>query len=123
VATSTAQEQVQDLVIQLDQIHDPSAPNYTTSVVHWSLDGDVKVEVRPLDARRLFSQDKTYLLVGLTGETGRSICEWMIANGAGCVCLTSRNPKINERWLESFEGTNATVKFFALYVNKSLLTT
>ena len=123
LATSTAQERLQDLVIQLDQIHDPSMPNHTTSVVHWSLDGDVMVEVRPLDAQRLFSQDKTYLLVGLTGEIGRSLCEWMISNGAGCVCLTSRSPKINERWLESFQGTNATIKVFAMYVNKLFLMT
>lgn len=121
MATSTAEEQVQDLVIQLDQIHDASTPNYLASAVHWSLDGDVKVEVRPLDARRLFSQNKTYLLVGLTGEIGRSVCEWMVSNGAGCVCLTSRNPKINKEWLESFDGTNATVKVFAMYVNNRFL--
>ncbi|KAL8721593.1 MAG: hypothetical protein Q9225_001757 [Loekoesia sp. 1 TL-2023] len=123
VGTFTAQEQVQDLVIRLDQIHDPSIPNHTGSVVHWPLDGDVEVEVRPLDAQRLFSENKTYLLVGLTGELGRSACEWMISNGAGCVCLMSRSPKIDERWLESFQGTNGTVKVFATYVIESLIMT
>ena len=113
-ATSTVQEQVQDLVIQLDHIHGQSMPNYATSVVHWLLKGDIEVEVRPLDSRRLFSQDKTYLLVGLTGDIGQSLCEWMISNGAGCVCLTSRRPKVNEKWLESFQGMNATVKVFAM---------
>ncbi|KAL8913542.1 MAG: hypothetical protein Q9171_001624 [Xanthocarpia ochracea] len=116
VATSVTQEQVQNLVIPLDQISDPSIHNHTTSVVHWPLDGDVTVEVRPLEAGSFFSQDKSYLLVGLTGEIGRSICEWMVSNGAGCVCLTSRSPKINEEWLESFQGTNATVKVYALDV-------
>lgn len=119
--TSIGQEQINDLVIQLDQIHQPSTATHTTSVVHWSLEGDVTVVVRPLDAQGLFSQNKTYLLVGLTGEIGRSVCEWMVSNGAGCVCLTSRNPKINEQWLESFQGTNATVKVFAMYVNGSSL--
>ncbi|KAL9019148.1 MAG: hypothetical protein Q9185_003579 [Variospora sp. 1 TL-2023] len=76
-------EDVQDLVIPLDQIHDLSLLNHTTSAVHWPLSGDVTVEVRPLDARQLFASDKTYFLVGLTGEIGRSICEWMISNGAG----------------------------------------
>jgi hybrid polyketide synthase/nonribosomal peptide synthetase ACE1 len=116
VAASIAQEQVQDLVVQLDQIHDLAVPNHVTSVVHWPLDGDIKVEVRPLDARRFFSQDKTYLLVGLTGQIGQSLCEWMISNGAGCVCLTSRHPKISKKWLESFQGTNAMVKIFAMDV-------
>ncbi|KAL8790212.1 MAG: hypothetical protein Q9213_000743 [Squamulea squamosa] len=115
VATPITQEQVQDLVIPLDQINDPSIHNHTTSVVHWPTDGDVTVKVRPIEADSLFFPDKTYFLVGLTGEIGRSICEWMISNGAGCVCLTSRNPKINDEWLDSFQG-NATVKVYALDV-------
>ncbi len=120
LTTSTAQEQVQDLIIQLDNYRDLPMANHTTRVVHWPLDKNIEVEVHPLDARGLFSQDKTYLLVGLTGEIGRSICEWMISNGAGCVCLTSRSPKISTKWLESFQGTNATVRIFAMYVNKTL---
>lgn len=114
--TGMAVQEAQDLVIPLDQIHDSSLLNRTTSAVHWPTSGDVTVEVRPLDAQRLFASDKTYFLVGLTGEIGRSICEWMISNGAGCVCLTSRSPKINDAWLDSFKETNATVKVFALYV-------
>ncbi|KAL8833493.1 MAG: hypothetical protein Q9170_004238 [Blastenia crenularia] len=116
MATSTGQEQVQDLVVPLDQIQDPAVPKDEKTVVHWALDGDVTVDVRPLDARRLFSLDKTYLLVGLTGDLGRSMCEWMVSNGAGCVCLTSRNPKISEDWLESFGGTSSVVKTFAMDV-------
>lgn len=87
-----------------------------TSVVDWPLDGLVEVEVRPLDARRLFSADKTYLLVGLSGQMGQSLCEWMASNGAGCVCLASRSPKVDERWLASFRGTGTTVKVFAMDV-------
>ncbi|KAL9605858.1 MAG: hypothetical protein Q9179_000968 [Wetmoreana sp. 5 TL-2023] len=122
VAKSIAPEQVQELVISLDQIQNSSLPKTKESVVHWPADGDIEVEVRPLEVERLFSQTKSYLLVGLTGEIGRSVCEWMVSNGAGCVCLTSRNPKINEEWLESFERTNATVKVFALDItNKSSL--
>ncbi|KAI4086619.1 MAG: hypothetical protein LQ344_007395 [Seirophora lacunosa] len=112
--TGMAVQEAQDLVIPLEQIHDSSLLNRTTSAVHWPTSGDVTVEVRPLDAQRLFASDKTYFLVGLTGEIGRSICEWMISNGAGCVCLTSRSPKINDAWLDSFKETNATVKVFAL---------
>jgi len=104
-----------DLVLQLDQTHNTSSGT-ATSVVHWPLDGEVEVQVRPLDGRRLFSKDKTYLLVGLTGEIGRSLCEWMISNGAGCVCLTSRSPKTNEQWMKSMESTGAIVKVFAMCV-------
>ncbi len=107
--------QVQDLVTPLDHLRTFSH-SHATSAVHWPLDGLVEVEVRPLDARDLFFKDKTYLLVGLSGQIGQSLCEWMVSNGAGCVCLTSRRPKIDERWLESFRGTGATVKIFAMDV-------
>ena len=123
-ASSIAQQQslLQNhdaLVIQLEQIHDDQPTTHdrtSTNVVHWPSDGHVKVQVRPLDPRCLFSQDKTYLLVGLTGQIGQSLCEWMIRNGAGCVVLTSRRPKADERWLESFQGTDATVKILAMDV-------
>lgn len=115
-AASLVTDNVQDLVIPLDQLQHSSLSNRATSVVQWPLNGDVTVEVRPLDGGHLFSSNKTYLLVGLSGEIGRSLCEWMVSNGAGCVCLTSRNPKINQKWLQSFEGTKSTVKVFAMYV-------
>jgi hybrid polyketide synthase/nonribosomal peptide synthetase ACE1 len=110
----------EDLVLQLGQIHDPSLTIHTTSVVHWRQDGDVEVEVevRSLEPQRLFSKDKTYLLVGLTGQIGQSLCEWMVASGAGCVCLTSRNPKIDPKWVSAIEATSpgSTVKVFSLDV-------
>lgn len=116
VESSTVQEKVQDLIIQLDQIRDPFTTYHTTSAVHWPSDGLVKAEVRPLDARSFFSKDKTYLLIGLSGKLGQSLCEWMVSNGAGHVFLTSRRPDIDQRWLESFKGTNATVKVLTMDV-------
>lgn len=88
--------QVQDLATPVDHLHTLSH-SHATSAVHWPLDGLVEVEVRPLDARNLFSKDKTYLLIGLSGQIGQSLCEWMVSNGAGTVCLTSRRPKVDER--------------------------
>ncbi|KAJ5188310.1 Acyl transferase/acyl hydrolase/lysophospholipase [Penicillium cf. griseofulvum] len=108
-------EGVQDLVTQVDRL---SALSYkhATYAVHWPAYGFVEVEVRPLEAEALFSKDKTYILVGLSGSMGQSLCEWMVANGAGCVCLTSRRPKVNEDWLKSFRGTGATVKIVSMDV-------
>lgn len=108
---------VQDLVVPIDQIQGHPRPSSTTSVVNWETTDDVTVEVRPLDAQRLFAHDKTYLLLGLSGQIGQSLCDWMVSNGAGCVCLTSRNPKVDEAWLKSFEGRDATVKIYSMYVN------
>ena len=107
--------QAQDLTIPLESLSKLSGSS-ATSAVYWPSNGLVEVEVRPLDAKFLFSKDKTYLLVGLTGQMGRSLCEWMVSNGAGCVCLTSRKPNVDERWLESFQKTGSTVKIFAMDV-------
>jgi hybrid polyketide synthase/nonribosomal peptide synthetase ACE1 len=89
---------------------------YALNVIHWPSDELVEAEVHPLDNRQLFAKDKTYLLVGLSGQIGQSLCEWMVANGAGCVCLTSRRPKVDERWLRSFDGTGASVKVIPMDV-------
>ena len=115
VSSARLSPQVQDLVTPLNDLR-TLRRRHATSAVHWPFAGLVKVEVRPLDARGLFSKDKTYLLVGLSGQIGRSLCEWMISKGAGCVCLTSRRPKVDERWLETFSETGATVKVFAMDV-------
>jgi hybrid polyketide synthase/nonribosomal peptide synthetase ACE1 len=113
--------QVQDLVVPLHHVRGYPRPSSTTAVVDWSTSENVTVDVRPLDAQRLFSHDKTYLLIGLSGQIGQSLCDWMIANGAGCVCLTSRNPNVDKNWLKTFEAKNATVKIYSMYVIALLL--
>ena len=104
------------LVIPLHQLRDPAVPHHATTAVGWPLDGRIEVRVRSLDARGLFSRDKTYLLVGLSGQIGQSLCEFMVDNGAGCVCLTSRRPNIDERWISSFKDSGAEVKVMAMDV-------
>ena len=115
-AASSVQGHVEDLVIQLDKIHDPTTPYHITSAVHWPSNGHVEVEIRPIDTQGFFSKEKTYILMGLSGKIGQSLTQWMVSNGAGCVCLTSRRPHIDERWMKSFEGTGATVKIYAMDV-------
>ncbi|KAI9151431.1 lovastatin nonaketide synthase [Paramyrothecium foliicola] len=123
VSSIKTPEDVEELVVDLGQLHETPTLVQPTSAIRWPSDGQVKVNVRPLDAQRLFSRNKTYLLVGLTGQIGRSLCEWMVANGAGYVCLTSRNPKIDPTWLEAFKDSGAVVKVFSLDVtDKKALT-
>ncbi|KAF2678702.1 hypothetical protein K458DRAFT_435696 [Lentithecium fluviatile CBS 122367] len=107
--------EVQDLVIPLGSVRTLNQ-EYATNTIQWPKDELVEAEIHPLDSRHLFSKDKTYLLVGLSGQIGQSLCEWMVSNGAGCVCLTSRRPNVDKRWLESFHGTGATVKVMAMDV-------
>ncbi|KAI3336268.1 putative hybrid NRPS/PKS enzyme [Xylariaceae sp. AK1471] len=108
--TSTAPEEFQNLVIHLGQVEEPSTQYHAMSAIHWPSDGLVKTNVRALDVSGFFSKAKTYVLVGLSGSIGQSLCEWMASNGAGCVVLTSRRPNVDQRWIESFQGSGTTVK-------------
>ena len=116
-ATSAASDQVNDLFVQPDRISDLDESGQITNMVRWQSQGEAVVQVRPLDLKGFFSQNKSYLLVGLTGELGRSACEWMVSQGAGCVCLTSREPAVDKTWLDSFKVTNTTIKVFSMYVS------
>lgn len=78
-------------------------------VVDWTGAEKMQVCVEPVDATQLFASDKTYLLVGLTTELGRSICGWMVANGARNLVLTSRAPQVDDAWLEAMSSKGARV--------------
>ncbi|KOS18114.1 Nonribosomal peptide synthetase 14 [Escovopsis weberi] len=107
---------VQDLATPLEQLAGITQGD-AFSVVHWPQSHELaKIEVRPFDAKYLFSKNKTYLLVGLSGQIGQSLAEWMVENGAGCICLTSRRPKVDQAWLDSFRESGAVVKVLSLDV-------
>ncbi|KAH7014517.1 uncharacterized protein B0I36DRAFT_299443 [Microdochium trichocladiopsis] len=70
-----------------------------TAVVDWCAAETVTAAVSPLEHAGLFSADKTYLLCGMTGDMGISVCLWMVEHGARHVVLMSRNPSISPRIL------------------------
>ncbi|KAK2008309.1 beta-ketoacyl synthase domain-containing protein [Colletotrichum eremochloae] len=82
--------------------------DYST-VVDWTVHDVVAARIRPVDSGKLFSDDKTYLLIGLTGDLGRSICRWMLEHGAKHVVLSSRHPQIESRWLAEMKVLGGNV--------------
>ncbi|KAI9661732.1 MAG: putative Hybrid PKS-NRPS biosynthetic cluster [Bathelium mastoideum] len=102
----------------LSQISDSATARSPLDVIDWMTDSSVVVEVEPLDSAALFSPDKTYLLVGLGGDMGQSLCEWMARNGAGAVVLTSRRPNVDLKWLDSFRNSATIVKALPMDVTK-----
>ena len=60
------------------------------AVVDWTGAQNITVIQRPVDTRNLFSPNKTYILVGLTGHIGQSMCRWMVQSGARHIVVTSR---------------------------------
>lgn len=75
-----------------------------TAVVDWSAAETVTADVSPLEHGGLFAPDKTYLLCGMTGDMGISVCLWMVEHGARHVVLMSRNPNISSRILGHLAG-------------------
>lgn len=60
------------------------------AIVDWTGEQRIKIHSRPLDYGALFSAVKSYILVGLTGQMGQSICRWMVRHGARHIVVTSR---------------------------------
>lgn len=87
-----------------------------TSVVNWTAHNSAPVRLLPPENTVRFRPDKTYWLVGLSGELGLSLCQWMVRRDARHIVVTSRNPKVSEAWLDHVQSGGAEVRFLAWYV-------
>ena len=112
----------QMIPLEIECIHLENAIHHTGSgeplaVVDWTASPSVTAKVQPIDSGMLFRADNTYLFVGMAGELGQSLAEWMIKHGARNVVLTSRTPKVNPRFVEDMEKRyGAVVKAMSLDV-------
>ncbi|KAK1712140.1 hypothetical protein BDP67DRAFT_619432 [Colletotrichum lupini] len=97
------------------QTHGGSPLDQPLSVLDWRPGEDcyLQVPVLPADSRLQFRGDKTYWLQGLSGSLGLSLCHWMITKGAKHIVLSSRNPKIDEKWLQRMKRLGAVVVVFS----------
>jgi amino acid adenylation domain-containing protein len=85
-----------------------------TDVISWTNTSSVPLEVGPVNAHGLFSDHKTYFLVGLTGELGLSLCDWMATHGARYLAITSRNPRVDPEVVESLQRRGVQLRIFSL---------
>ncbi|KAF5018570.1 hypothetical protein F66182_9444 [Fusarium sp. NRRL 66182] len=110
-ANSAATDGVTD--IQLADIAAHRPDQEALSLVDWTA-SSVSVRVRPIDHTNVLSPDKTYLLVGLSGEVGQSLCHWMVKHGARNIVLTSRKPQVDPDFIYHLEKKGADVRAMAL---------
>ena len=94
----------------------PYSATNPLSIINWTDDISVSVNIEPVDSKPMFSKDKTYLLFGLTGGLGQSLTQWMVQHGARYIVVTSRNPNVDTRWLQDLENLGATVKIYQKYI-------
>ncbi len=83
-------------IIAINEVTSKLSENlsFPTSVIDWNAAEEVTAKVLPPQHNGLFSADKTYILFGLSGDVGISICNWMVNNGARHVVLASRKPNV-----------------------------
>ncbi|KUJ22238.1 BcPKS5, polyketide synthase [Mollisia scopiformis] len=115
LASSSSQKPIP--VLRLQDVSGSSAVHAKLSVVDWTISSSpVRALLRPIDHGNIFRDDGTYLLFGLAGDLGQSLCTWMVTHGARYIVLGSRRPKVNPRFIESLSP--ATIKVVAVDVTR-----
>ncbi|TPX13570.1 uncharacterized protein E0L32_006041 [Thyridium curvatum] len=93
-----------------------------TAVVSWTGPKAITALARPLQHQGLLSADKTYILFGMGGDMGISVCKWMVENGAQNVVLVSRTPKVPPGVIEYMAQRGAHVRVMAVDItNREVL--
>ena len=94
------------------------------TVVDWR---NLEIATRSIHSHQqpgLFSPNKTYILFGLTGDVGDSICLWMVEHGARHIVTSSRSPKTTPAVVEYLANKGATLHVVSLDVtNRKALDT
>jgi hybrid polyketide synthase/nonribosomal peptide synthetase ACE1 len=106
-------EVIAPVVVQLGDLKGVSVNALPLAVVDCSA-ATVPVHVQAIDSGIIFRADRTYLLVGMSGQVGQSLCQWMIERGARHVVLTSRRPQVHSKFIASMEEMGAIFKALAL---------
>ncbi|KAK3385176.1 hypothetical protein B0H63DRAFT_432919 [Podospora didyma] len=99
--------------ITLSELATQPTPLGQQAILSWRSSSHVPVHIQPATELVRFRKDRTYWMVGLTGSLGLSLCEWMARRGAGYIVLSSRNPKVDQGWLQGLADQGCTVKVFA----------
>jgi SAM-dependent methyltransferase len=97
--------------------------SFLTSV-NWDINSlPLPQRIIPIDPVSLFCGDRTYLMIGLTGDIGQSLCLWMVRHGVRHIIVSSRNPSIGDPWQQEIERIGAKILVKAMDVtDRSALT-
>jgi hybrid polyketide synthase/nonribosomal peptide synthetase ACE1 len=91
-------------LLPLQDVTDIPVKHTNFTAVDWTSSPSVRALVRPIDHGTIFRANGTYLLIGLAGDLGQSLCEWMVSHGARHVVIGSRRPNIDPRFLTALSA-------------------
>ncbi|KAJ9199832.1 hypothetical protein DTO164E3_4289 [Paecilomyces variotii] len=98
-----------------DVAKQPVTAGRNLQAVNWTSAAPVLARVTSAMEEVTFSDRKTYFLIGMTGNLGLSTCLYMISRGAKYFALASRNPKVDQQWLDHVSLTyGVIVNIFSL---------
>ncbi|KAG6365497.1 hypothetical protein INS49_007108 [Diaporthe citri] len=80
-----------------------------TNVIQWHRERPLSVIIPPTDGMNIFQPDRTYLLVGMTGELGQSLSRFMVSRGARHIVLASRNPQTGQKWIGNLRKSGVDI--------------
>ncbi|KAI9369038.1 hypothetical protein BJX61DRAFT_549897 [Aspergillus egyptiacus] len=86
-----------------------NAQSNELEILDWTAVPSLPVRISPASSLVRLNAHKTYLLAGMSGDLGQSVCHWMITRGARNIVLTSRNPNVDSPWIEEMARLGARV--------------
>lgn len=86
------------------------------AVIDWRTLDIAMRNVHPHQQPGLFSSNKTYILFGLAGDVGDSICLWMVEHGARHIVTSSRSPRTSPALVEYLAHKGAKIRIVPLDV-------
>ncbi|KAK8912872.1 Highly reducing polyketide synthase aurA [Metarhizium anisopliae] len=97
-------------VIDVEQVPRRGLRASEVEIIDWTQASELPVRVSSASSQVRLSGSKTYLLVGMSGDLGQSVCHWMITRGARNIVLASRNPKVDPQWIDEMSKLEANVR-------------
>ncbi|KAI1115190.1 putative polyketide synthase [Nemania sp. NC0429] len=104
--------------VAIEDLSSLNGPPHLT-VVDFKKQSEVLTHVQSAGSCVNFSSKRTYWLAGLSGGLGKSLCEWMVDRGARYFVISSRHPKIDQRWLDDIATSGAVIKISTCDIMRS----
>jgi aspyridone synthetase (hybrid polyketide synthase/nonribosomal peptide synthetase) len=86
-------------------------------ITDWQTTIPLQLPIQQPGGEGMFQPHKTYLMVGMAGGLGLSVCLWAIRQGARHVVITSRNPKIDAKYFEDAGFSDADIRIISMDVS------
>ncbi|RWA13463.1 hypothetical protein EKO27_g1633 [Xylaria grammica] len=101
-------------VVTVDRLREQPKETVAMATLSWTDVQSLQVEMAAPSHNQLFQDQKTYFLVGLAGDVGYSLCEWMADHGAKFLAIASRNPAVPSAMIAHLQRKGVEVRTFSL---------